>query len=408
MSYTHPQPNFWSKFGDSQNKKTREAFVKQQDILEFIVSEEVFSTQNWVKMRLIGPMLGICSMAIPLIRNNEERFFRNAVSKRLIAIPKQLLGYDYFTGTLDESICPYTKHMNMDNPMLSVAVINYLYDVDAKEKDSLVQAIENNGLRKTFYNKESNKLLSEIEKGELVELLKSVASKGTKESYRNILVYTDQYKKLPLNIKERFIDSSLRSSTEQEAISFLDYTKEFNHTVHLCDSKESTPNTPIKVIKLSEANVSDIYNNVSKLNTSYNEAEDKEMILPINDPINGCMINVMLEERSFKGKNVYLKKFMKDERVALTTNEKKMMLWDLTKLKGSETYDQAFKFLDDMGYIAKGQAVDLGSTLVTPVHNNTSTPPMADNSKTTTLPWGNETEKSVKPAEGEDDFDSIF
>ena len=59
MSYTHPQPNFWSKFGDSQNKKTREAFVKQQDILEFIVSEEVFSTQNWVKMRLIGPMLRV-------------------------------------------------------------------------------------------------------------------------------------------------------------------------------------------------------------------------------------------------------------------------------------------------------------------------------------------------------------
>ena len=340
--------SFWlaAKASHSNKPQNKPSFVKTSELLKLVKSDESFSTSSWSRIRFFGPAFGIKTIPVPIIK--EERFYRKENAKFLVALPKQSLGYDYRTRTSDDSKCPYLKYINLDNPLLATAVINYVYDQELPNAEAIVRSIENDGLRKTYFNPNLKKDLQS--RKELMDVLRPISMKGTEKFYTNVLMYNDSYVKLPEESKKRFIDLSLRSESEKIKVSLLNYEQSFGEKLYLCDSIDSERLTPIQVLELSEANVEDIRNNVALLNTTYDEESQVEIQHSIEDPKNGCGILVQLEARQIGKTTIHTKKFMKDQQRPLTENEKKFMLWNLEILKTKETFDEAYDYVEKIGY----------------------------------------------------------
>lgn len=344
--------SFWNTF-EKATTKPKQEIVKPSDILDLIEKESVFSTDSHTATRFVGPIFGINTINVPIIRDGH--FFRKKETNMLISLPKQSLGYDYTTKQMDESKCPYLQYVTLDNETLLVATINYVKDSSIKDKDYLLKVLENDGLRAAYWTDKTAKDAITSSR-ELSMHLQSIAKRGVKEYYTNMIVYSDKH---PITeaMRNTYTDMTIRTLSEQTPVSYLDYTTTYGTPVYLKESKATSAPTPVKVFKMSEASLRDLFENVVKLNTVIVNKETREKEFKgVEDPEYGCEVLVKLEETAFrtlKGAKTYMTKLAKNDRIPLTEAESKYLLWDLTKLKVEESYDQAYEFLKGMGYCDK-------------------------------------------------------
>lgn len=433
--------SFWNTF-EKATTKPKDEIIKPGDIVELVDKEADFSVDTHTATRFVGPIFGTNTINVPIIKDG--RFFRKPDINMLISIPKHSLGYDYKTKTLDESKCPYLQYVTLDNELLLVATINYVKDSSMKDKDHLLSVLENKGLKYAYWGDKQTKEAIQGSK-ELSGLLGPIAKRGIKEYYTNVIVYADN-RPITETMRNAYTDMTVRSASEQTPISYLDYSATYNLPVYLKDSKSSAASTPVKVLKLTEAGLRGLFEDIVKLNTIVINADTREKEFKgIEDPLYGCEVLVKLEEMSFrtyKGAKTYSYKLAKGERIPLTEAEKKYLLWDLTKLKVEETSEQAHDFLNKLGYCDKvisGKTVTIDTPVVTQPTMTVQQPavpvpaqpvvvapiPVASSipaSAVTELPWGNAAvvtpqvtqptavEKPVKQmvVAANDDFDSVF
>lgn len=343
--------SFWGNYekGSSQKSKYQKAdIVRPGDLMEIVKPIDVFNDESWTKTRFFGPMFGLSILNVPIIR--QEKFFKK--DSRYICIPKQLLGYNFQTGQLDESKCPYLKYLTLDNSLLAIATVNYLKESNVKDKETLITSIENDGLRKTYYNKELRKIITSSR--DLSQILINIASKGAKEFYSNVYIK----KSLKAEEKERFKNLDVRKSSEKKPVTdTLGYSALYNLPVYFAESKESVLNTPLRVMRFTEANIGNLVNKVFKLNSISVEDPDgseRDEIKAIEDPEFGCEVQIMLQQsqlQSFSGSGkIMIPDFAKGDRAPLTEEQKTWLMWDLSKIKTKETYDEAMTFLQELGY----------------------------------------------------------
>ena len=379
---------FWDTFEKAKTTQ-KSTFVRQTDIVEFVNKETDFSTDDHTAVRFLGAMYGINTINVPIIRDN--RFYRKKDTNQLIALPKQVLGYDYRTKQLDESKCPYLQYVNLDNELLLVATINYVKESNIKDKEYLLNALENTGLKNCYWNDKQAREIIQSSR-ELSMHLASIASKGTREYFSNILIY-------PVNKQaiNAYTDMSVRTMSEQTPQAFLDYTTTYGEKVFFKDNKQTVAPTPVKVIRLTAKHLEKLFNDIVKLNTVTIDKDTKEKeIKGIEDPNFGCAVNVRLDPMAFRtmaGKPTYSFAFTRGDREELSDAEKKFLLWDLRKLGSQETYDDALKFLTEGGYCSKvisNKFVDMSGNSNQPVQAQVKAP-VADE-----LPWDT---TPAKPAE---------
>lgn len=340
--------NFWTSFEKTTAPKPKIEFIRNEDIVDLLDTKVAFKAGDWTHSRFIGPMFGLCSIAVPII-TRDQKFFRKPDTNKLIAIPKQVLGFNYQTNELDEEVCPYLKNVTLDNELLLIATINYVRESTIHEKDYLLSVLQNDGLRKAYWN---DKKARELMTTELKGHLRSVASRGSKDYFSNILVYGEEG--ISANTQKAYTDLTLRNNAESTKVDFLDYSSAYGLQVYLKTNKETPTVTPLKVIKFSESVLKDLFNDVVKLNTVTDKETRVKENKGVEDPEFGCEVLVRLEEtqlKSFKGEKIYKLKFSKGDRMALNEAERAYLLWDTRKLKSTETYDQASTWLKDMGYL---------------------------------------------------------
>lgn len=425
--------SFWNTFEKSSVKAPKQEFTRPTDVLEMLDKDSALSADKHTPARFIGPIFGINTINVPIIRDN--RFFRKKETSRLIAIPKQSLSYDYASKQMDVSKCPYLQYVTLENESILVATINYVKETDIKDKDILLKVLEQDGLRAAFWdNQDTRKILLDCR--ELSDILTPIAKRGVREYYTNVVLFPDD-QPLTQAMINTYVDMTVRTPAEQTPQSYLDYSTTYNLPVYLKDSKTSAAPTPVKVLKMSESVLRNLFEEVVKLNTVYINKETKEKEFKgVEDPEFGCEVLLRLKELSFRGatgKKMYSIVCSRGERIPLTESERKYLLWDLTKLKSHETYDQAFTFLNDMGYckgaVAATPKVETVSQpvvtqpqvvpAVAPVQAPMQVPvaPVQSTipeSAVDALPWAppaQAEEKPVKPmvkATAADDFDSVF
>ena len=335
--------SFWKQVEERpQDKKLN--YIIAKDLVDLLDKETDLSVTKPKQLRFLGSFFGVNTINVPLIKEN--RFVRKKDTSRLVAIPKICLGYDYLSNTLDESKCPYLQHANINNPSLLLATIDYVETSDMKDKELLVQRLRSHGLRYAWFEDQTTKGLIKASR-ELSDHLQTILKNGNRDYYSNVLIHPVQP-----NQEAMYTDFTYRSPSETIPTDFLDYTSSYGEKVYLKD-KASKAVTPVKVMKLS-ANVLEtgLYP-VVQLNKVIN-AEGVEEIKGLEDPEYGATVYTQLKPtalKSFQGKTTFSYAFQRGERNRLTENEKKYLLWDLRVLQGNETYDQALKFLSEVGYI---------------------------------------------------------
>lgn len=347
--------SFWNNFNNNTAQKSKFAkpeIVKPDDLMEF-VSKDSFAVEDWSRTRFFGPVYGTSTINVPIIRDG--KFYKKPTGgSRLICIPKKSLGFNFQTGQLDETKCPYLQHITLDNPLIKTAVLNYLEESNVKDKETAIDYIEKEGLKKAYWNKDIKKIISLST--ELSSMLQNISSRGLKEFYTNVFV-VDKAKPLTTELKARFKDLAVRRSSEQTPkADTLGYSDTYKTQLYFAEDKNSASLTPLKVLRLSESNMNNIYSMVVKLNTVITENPDgseREEVRAVEHPEEGCEVRIQRKPsqlKSFTGNPVFTLEFGKGDRRPLVEEQKLWMLWDLTKLGSTESYDDAEAFLRDLKY----------------------------------------------------------
>lgn len=343
--------SFWNAL-EAQPQNEKSSYVIVKDLVNLLDKEKDIGTTGFKQIRFLGSFFGVNTINVPLLTNNNQFVRKN---NRLVSIPKISLGYDYLTGKLDESKCPYLQYATLDSSALTQAVISYITESTIKDKELLLQSINAYGLRRTWNDKTCNTIIKTSR--ELTDQLKSVAECGVKDFYCNVIVYP-----IKPDFDRVYADFNMRTEGEKTPVNFLTYSTTYGEQVYLKDADRQAPSqTPAKVIKLSSNALAGLFKDVVKLNT-LDPNDPTTELKGIEDPTFGCRVNVRLEPlpnlKAPDGKLVCKYVFSRGDRTPLTDNEKKYLLWDLTKLQGTETHEQAITFLQKQGYINTGASMN--------------------------------------------------
>lgn len=356
--------SFWNAI-QAQPQKQKTNYVIAKDVVTLLDKEKhIGIDQTWKTLRFIGPIFGLQTINVPLIKAG--KFFRKEATGKLISIPKTSLGYDYMTNQLDESKCPYLEHLKLSNPALLQAVIDYIETSTMKDKQLVLDHLKYKGLAATYMDKTCRDIIKSSR--ELDDIISNVSRRGTKEFYSNVILYPLIFDAQTQNM---FLNKQTRSESENTPVDFLYYTKAYGEKVFLKDAN-SLSQTPCKVIKLTANQLEKFNKDVVQLNTT-DQPDGSRVVHDVEHPLYGCKINVRLEPTPMKnfltGKSMYSYVFNKGDKSPLSENEKQLLIHDLTKLQSNESYNEAVEFLNSQGYINTPLNIVSGQNNSTPPNN---------------------------------------
>jgi hypothetical protein len=341
--------SFWSAIENKKSNFDKVKFVQANQVVELVDKEKDLRGDSFVNARLLGNFVGFRILTVPLLKDG--KFLRKG--NHLVGYPKASLGYNYLSGELDESKCPYLQMINASNTTIVNAVISFITDPAStmKDKDELANYIRHYGLSAAWEDKQMKALLEGSK--ELVALLKPIMTRGHEEYYTNIVLDPMQAEKNP-----SYYDMSSRTAYEATLRDFPLYTETYGKQVYFKESKASAAPTPVKVLKVTSSHLRTIFKDVVKENLITN-SEGNDEVRNIEDPTVGSYIKIRLETlanlKQANGNPTTTYKFALGTipRKPLTENESKYLLWDLSKISGNETYEEAVGLLARLGYSPK-------------------------------------------------------